>query len=241
MVARSCEGLSGQVYNGPDPAQDHTGSADNYIAGVGDANGVTTSDVHDFYWLTSPAVNSAGPGPLIFSYWRWLNSDYLPYMQNAVEVFDGSQWVRLWETGQGPGVADSAWTYQEFDVTPYANVQMRVRFGFMIGSGGVFTVSSWNVDDVKIHAQQGALCCAWPTDCQTDKFPAADCLAGSCVTGECQVDAQCDDAGVCTVDQCTAGSCTHTPIPGCCTVPEDCVDLPGVCYKPLCKDNTCSY
>jgi hypothetical protein len=141
---------------GADPATDHSASADNGVAGVVIGGNEDPSVLHPYYYLESTAFNTAGAaGSVIFGYQRWLNSDYDPYMHNRVEVYNGTQWIVLWQTGSAPGISDSppqglGWTYQEFDVTNYKNAAMKVRFGFDIGSGGVFTIGSWNVDDVLV-------------------------------------------------------------------------------------------
>jgi hypothetical protein len=134
----------------PDPAMDHTPTADNGIAGVV-LGGNASTNQHGYYWLESPAFDtSAAAGPVVLGFYRWLNSDYDPFMHNAVEVFNGSQWVNLWTTGGPPGIMDAAWTFQQYDLTSYKNASMRVRFGFDITSGGVYTIGSWNVDDVLV-------------------------------------------------------------------------------------------
>jgi hypothetical protein len=132
-----------------DPAVDHSSGSDNGVAGVVIGGNASTMQ-HPYYYLTSPPVNVAGQSTVFLEFWRWLNSDYTPYMQNSVEVFDGMQWVTLFETAGPPITNDSAWVPQSFDVGPYANSALRVRFGFRIGSNGVYTCSSWNVDDVAI-------------------------------------------------------------------------------------------
>jgi hypothetical protein len=142
---------SGQVYGNPDPATDHTSAnTNNGVAGVVIGGNASTANVHGYYWLTSPAVEVSTKQTVYFEFWRWLNSDYLPFMQNAVQVYDGTTWVTLWESGNSPGVQDSTWQKVTFDLTKYKNSQLRVRFGFQIGSSGVYTVSQWNVDDVLI-------------------------------------------------------------------------------------------
>jgi hypothetical protein len=142
---------SGEIYGYPDPGLDHTASnQNNGVAGVVIGGNASTSGTHPFYYLTSPPINVANAPTVYFEFYRWLNSDYTPYMQNIVEVFNGSTWVQLWASGGSPGVQDQAWFLQSFDITPYKNSQLRVRFGFNIGSTGVFTVSQWNVDDVLI-------------------------------------------------------------------------------------------
>jgi hypothetical protein len=171
----------GQSYNGPDPSSDHTSSDDNMIAGVV-IGGNEAQSIHEYYYLTSPIIDLSYSAAPLLVFWRWLNSDYLPYMQNVVEVFAGKSWVKLWETGGSPGVADAAWTFIQYDVAAYANPEFRVRFGFRIGSGGVFAVSSWNVDDVMIWDQGigGApMCCQYDSQCEGLFKPAA-CVAGGC-------------------------------------------------------------
>jgi hypothetical protein len=140
---------------GADPDEDHTPTFDDGVAGVV-IGGNASTNLHGYYYLESPPFNSANAaGPVIFGFYRWLNSDYDPYMHNSVDVWDGSQWINLWTTGSFPGIEDSppnglGWTFVEHDVTAYKNAGMRVRFGFDIQSGGVFSIGSWNVDDVLV-------------------------------------------------------------------------------------------
>ena len=96
-------------------------------------------------------VLASGYGLVELEFWRWLNSDYTPYMQNIVEVFDGAAWQVVWETGGFPGVQDAAWTPVAYDVSAYANAAMQVRIGFNIGSNSVYTCSGWNVDDLTVN------------------------------------------------------------------------------------------
>jgi hypothetical protein len=141
---------SGHNYGNPDPSVDHSGSADNGVAGVVIGGNASTS-LHSFAYLESPAVDlSVVSGAVNLQFWRWLNSDYVPYMTNSVEVFDGFTWVTLWLSEGSPGVTDFGWTPQSFDVTAFKNSQFRVRFGFNVGSSSVYSVSSWNIDDVRL-------------------------------------------------------------------------------------------
>jgi hypothetical protein len=140
---------------GSDPDVDFTPSADNGVAGVVIGGNAQTVQ-HAPYWIESPSFDTSNAqGPVILGFRRWLNSDYDPYMHNYVEVYDGSKWVNLWKTGSSPGVQDSppqgmGWTFIEHDLTQYKNAAMRVRFGFDITSSGVYTIGSWNVDDVLV-------------------------------------------------------------------------------------------
>ena len=162
-----CAGCTGN----PDPATDHTATADNGLAGVV-IGGPTGTALHDFYWLESPPFDTSNAvGSVYLQFWRWLNSDYLSFMQNAVQVWNGSAWIDLPYGLTGnccPGVQDNVWTNHgvpvgaplqatnsaqyptQFDLTPYKNAQMRVRFGYKIGSSGVYTIGGWSVDDVLV-------------------------------------------------------------------------------------------
>ena len=146
---------TGQVYGNPDPGTDNTPTADNGVAGVVIGGNASTS-LHSYYYLTSPVINTSTANKLFFEYARWLNSDYTPYMQNTVDIFNGSSWLNLWSSGGAPGVQDNSWTPQQFDISAYKSASTQIRFGFNVGSAGVYTVSSWNVDDVKIYGDGGS-------------------------------------------------------------------------------------
>jgi Ca2+-binding RTX toxin-like protein len=77
-------------------------------------------------------------------------------MQNTVDVFNGSSWINLWSSGESPGVQDNAWTPQKFDISTYKSASTQIRFGFNVGSDSAFTVSSWNIDDVKLYGDGGS-------------------------------------------------------------------------------------
>ncbi len=145
---------------GADPDTDHTASADDGVAGVV-IGGNASTNLHPYYYLESPPFNTAAAaGPVILGFYRWLNSDYDPFMHNTIEVYNGSSWVTVWTSGGPPGIEDSppngmGWTFIQHDLTAYKNAGMRIRFGFDITSVGVFTIGSWNIDDVLVA---GAAC-----------------------------------------------------------------------------------
>jgi hypothetical protein len=145
---------TGQTALNPDPANDHSSTTDDGVAGVVIGGNATTA-LHGYYYLTSPIVNTATvQGALTLTFWRWLNSDYSPYMTNTVEVFNGTTWVAVWTSGT-TSVADASWALQTYDLTAYKNSQMRVRFGHTVGASGAYTASQWNIDDVTITAGGG--------------------------------------------------------------------------------------
>jgi len=171
----------GSLFGYPDPGADHTTSDDNYVAGAIPGN-VVTNYVHDWFWLTSPTVDSTGASNLHLTFWRWLNSDYLPYMQNAVEVKGPAGWTQVWESGETPPIQDKKWFFQDFDVTEHAGPEFQVRFGFTIPITGAMPVSGWNVDDVMVvdrTPDEFKLCCDYVSDCQ-GLYPPGNCLSGTC-------------------------------------------------------------
>ncbi len=147
---------TGGVGGTADPASDHTTTSDNGVAGVVIGGNAATM-THPMSYIESPAVDvSMVNGKLYVTYWRWLNSDYTPFMRNVVEVFDGMNWVEVWTSGGPPGVRDSpptgqGWTFMSHEISMHKNAALKVRFGFDVGSSGVYTIGSWNLDDVKIQ------------------------------------------------------------------------------------------
>jgi hypothetical protein len=146
----SATASSGHSSGYPDPAQDHTPTADNGVAGVvigGNAPKVN----HGMYYLTSPVIDLSAATSAYLEYWRFLNSDYSPYMVNEVSVYNGTSWVILWQTGGFPNITDSVWTKVNFDISAHKNAAFQIRFGYSIGNAAsVYTISQWNLDDVKI-------------------------------------------------------------------------------------------
>jgi hypothetical protein len=133
-----------------DPGSDHTPTADNGVAGVVLGGCAPTFNIHPYYCLTSPPIDSSALPTVWMTYYRDLYSDYTPYMKNTLEVFNGSTWVMLFETFGPPEVNDANWTYFAYDVSAHANADMRFRWCYNIQSGGVFDRGSWNVDDVTV-------------------------------------------------------------------------------------------
>lgn len=142
----------GHSYGGPDPGYDcrrTPGSSGGGVLGVV-IGGNAAPVAHGFSFATTPVIPLPSGGLRhILSFQRWLNSDFAPYMVNVVDAWNGSAWANLWTSGGDPGLQDSRWTFQSFDVSAHANAGFRVRFGFATQSG-VFTVSSWNIDDLVV-------------------------------------------------------------------------------------------
>jgi len=138
-----------------DPANDHSATADDMIAGTVIGGNVSIA-LHSFYYLTSPIINCSSVSSVTLSFWRWLNSDYTPYMESVVEVYNGSSWTVIFTSGDS-GIEDSSWTYWQADVSAYAayNANFRVRFGHTVTDSGVFVMSGWNIDDFVVSTEGG--------------------------------------------------------------------------------------
>ena len=141
---------SGQSNGNPDPAVDTTPTGDNGVAGMV-IGGNTITSLHGYHFLESPAMDTSAYATVSLSFQRWLNSDWGPWMVPIVQVWNGSSWVDVFLGPSGnPGIQDSAWTLQTFDVTAHKNPGFRVRFGNNVGASSPFVVSNWNIDDVTV-------------------------------------------------------------------------------------------
>lgn len=199
-------------YGNPDPSSDTSPGWDNRVAGVV-IGGNAARNEHGYHYLTSPAINTSNvSGALYLSFRRWLNSDYAPYMRNRIQVYNGSSWQTIWQTGSSPGVRDDSWASIQYEITEHKASNLRVRFGFEIANDNVQRVSSWNLDDIEIWADAPAVSCA--------------AEGGSCADGgTCCTSALCTD-GVCSSPKsCTDRICELQP--SCCTDAWDitCVNL----------------
>jgi len=135
-----------------DPATDHSPSDDNGVAGVvlGGCAPIAPVNAANFFCLTSPPVNTTGMAKVYVNYWRDLWSDYMPYMKNKIEVWNGNAWVIVFETFGAPEVNDAAWTKFSYDLTAQSNAALQVRWCYNIGSDFAFSRGQWNVDDIVI-------------------------------------------------------------------------------------------
>lgn len=136
---------------GQDPSVDSPARLGGGLAGV-IIGGHAPLAVHDFYYLTSPAMNISGAVSARLEFARHLASDYVPYMESVVDAWDGFQWARISSNGTSP-IVDPAWQRLSYDVSAYANPEFRVRFGYAIGSILAYPVSSWSIDDVVLSAE----------------------------------------------------------------------------------------
>lgn len=149
---------SGHEKGNPDPVNDHSSSSDNGVAGI-TLGGNYSKAIHAADYLTSPVINlSSAGGTVKLTFWRWLNCDYVPYVEDTVQVYNGTTWVTLWSSSSvGDNlITDYAWARYEYDVTAHKNANFRVRFGHKVDEDAdgfeAWIMSGWNVDDVTLSS-----------------------------------------------------------------------------------------
>lgn len=147
---------SGSGNGNGDPALDYTPTADNGVLGALLGGNIGAPEgLHAFYYATSPVYDLTNVTDVSFSYFRWLNSDYDPYMTSQIEAFDGTTWNVIYTNcciaGNGY-VNDNSWTPFTYDVSTIAdgNSNFQVRFSYDVTDDGVYTIGGWNVDDLAI-------------------------------------------------------------------------------------------
>ncbi len=133
------------AYGGPDPSSGHTGST---VYGY-NLNGDYENNLPQRH-LTSTAIDCTGRAGVTLSFWRWLGVEQPSYDHAYVWVSnDGSNWTMIWQNTAE--VADTAWTYQEFDISAVADNQPTVYLRWTMGTtDGSWTYCGWNIDDVQL-------------------------------------------------------------------------------------------
>ena len=86
--------------------------------------------------LISPAVDAAmySYGMLQLEYDQVFDADWKPGDTARVYVFDGTEWVKIYERGSDDGSIYSGGVHKVWDVTEYANANFQVKFHYYEGS-----------------------------------------------------------------------------------------------------------
>lgn len=136
-----------------DPGYDADGTPAGGVAGV-NIGGNAGTNIHGNYSLTSPPIYLRPGASATLQFNRFLQSDYLPFMQNSIAVFDGVNWVTIFSPPQPFCFIDLVWQTVSYDVSAYANPAFRVRFSFQVGTAGALPSPSWTIDNVKVLLNQ---------------------------------------------------------------------------------------
>ncbi|MCK4342055.1 MAG: hypothetical protein KAY37_10070 [Phycisphaerae bacterium] len=149
----------GGSHGGPDPTSGHTGL---YVYGY-NLNGDYSNNMNEYH-LTSTPLDCSGIVGVKLSFWRWLGVEQPGYDHAYVRVSNnGSTWHTVWENTAE--VTDYAWTFQEFDISDYADDRPTVYLRWTMGSTDWgWTYCGWNIDDVALTAFE----CTAPPICRGD-------------------------------------------------------------------------
>ena len=140
-------GQGGASHGNPDPAGGYTGSK---VCGVNLSGDYSTATGGPFY-LTTQVINCSGFENIHLKFYRWLNTDYQPFVSASVEVSkNASTWTTVW-VNTGTEITDSSWQFLDYDISSIADNQptVYIRWGYKI-TGGALAYSGWNIDDMQI-------------------------------------------------------------------------------------------
>ncbi len=146
-------GTGSDSYGGPDPAEDHTPTADNGVLGndlTAGSGGDYSGGLSTTYYVISPVIDCGDFNGCILSFHRWLGVESPSYDHVYLQVYDGTTWQTIF-TNTG-SIDDTEWTRMEYDVSEYAdyNPDFRIRFG-MGSTDGSYNYCGWNIDDLELR------------------------------------------------------------------------------------------
>lgn len=147
-------GGGGAVHGFHDPNNGATGTN---VFGI-NLNGDYSLAVAPASYLTAGPYDFTGYANSRVQFQRWLNSDFIPYVTETLEVSrNGTTWTKVWDNGSTE-ITSSAWTKVQHDISAVADNQPTVylRWGHQVTNGGAFAYSGWNIDDVELLGQTGA-------------------------------------------------------------------------------------
>ncbi|UCD75714.1 MAG: hypothetical protein JSV91_02130 [Phycisphaerales bacterium] len=163
-------GQGGSSWGYPDPTGGYTG--DN-VFGY-NLNGDYTTSVGPPYYLTTNAIDCSNLTQVELHFYRWLNSDYQPYVYQTIDVSnDGVNWTGIWDNGSNE-IAENSWSPHEYDLSDLADNQptVYIRWGHQVASNGAWAYSGWNIDDIAIWGVEPTPEC--PCDVNGDGFVDID-------------------------------------------------------------------
>ena len=132
----------------PDPTSGYTGP---HVIGY-DLSG-DYDRIESTRWATTPAIDCSAYVDVELTFYRWLNVS--TYDMTFIEVSrDHASWTTIWNNPVFPGVEDSVWIPQVFDISAVADGQPSVYVRWGMGWAGDPHYSGWNIDDVVIRGRQ---------------------------------------------------------------------------------------
>ncbi len=138
----------GGQYGGPDPTAGYTGTN---VYGY-NLSGDYADGLPEHHLTTAPAIDCTDRTGVHLGFWRWLGVEQPAYDHAYVRVSNnGVDWVRVWQNDQE--ITDSAWTWQDIDISAVADGQPTVYVRWTMGTtDGAWQYCGWNIDDVRLRA-----------------------------------------------------------------------------------------
>jgi hypothetical protein len=160
-----CTGGAGSdASGGPDPAADHTVGDINYVLGndlSADTGGDYNSNLATTYWAESPVFDCSNSVGVRLTFFQWLGIEDSLYDHAALQVFDGSTWITVFENETS--LDESSWSERSYDLSDYADGNPDFQFRFGIGPTNDYVqYCGWNIDDIELSAY-GSYLFRYPT------------------------------------------------------------------------------
>ena len=148
-----CTGGTGGSGAG-DPQTDVSPSADNQVLGNdltgGSSGGDYEPNLSMHYYVYSPVIDCEDYTSIWMTYYHWLGVESHSYDTACFEVFNGTQWVTLFENGST--LDEGAWILDSINLDPYAEENELFQLRFSIGgTDGGTEYCGWNIDDIEIR------------------------------------------------------------------------------------------
>ena len=137
----------GGTHNG-DPTTGYTGQ---YVFGY-NLSGDYPDSMATTHWLTTGALDCTGAWFVSLRFWRWLGVESGDFDEVCVEASnDGTTWTRVWDNTGSEAIQDTAWAYQEYDISAVASNQSTVYVRWGMGpTDSSVSYPGWNLDDIEV-------------------------------------------------------------------------------------------
>lgn len=124
-------------------------------------------------YATTPVIDCAGFEGVKLSFYRWLGVDSSVFDQANIEISaDGNNWIEIWHNPDY-AVTDTAWKYQEFDISTVADNQPTVYIRWGIAPTSQYIeYPGWNIDDIVVSGAElfQSLPGDFEPDCDVDMY-----------------------------------------------------------------------
>ena len=130
-----------------DPTSGHTNS---YVYGY-NLSGDYPNNMSESSLTTAP-INCTGQSGVHLTFWRWLGVEQPAWDHAYVRASNnGVNWTTLWQNEAE--VADSAWVFQNLDISAVADGQPTVYLRWTMGTtDSNLTYCGWNIDDIGLYS-----------------------------------------------------------------------------------------